>query len=56
MIHSVIFWLLLLFIIVISYTEFEPYIDRTNNGSIVIWYNWKNKRIFKYLWKQSIEK
>ena len=38
-------------ILLLLYGEFRPYIDRTSNGSIVIWFNWGNKRIFKYLYK-----
>ena len=52
MTHSVIFWLVILFIIVASYTNYRPHIDRTSNGSVVIWFNWNGKRIFKYLWKR----
>ena len=52
MFSSVIFWLVMILIIVTSYTQFRPYIDRTSNGSIVIWYNYEGKRIFKYLWKK----
>lgn len=32
---------------------FQPYIDITSNKDVVIWYNWKGKRIFKYLWKNE---
>lgn len=40
-------------IAVLAYIEYRPYIDRTSNGSIIIWYNYKGKRIFKYLWKNQ---
>jgi hypothetical protein len=51
--NSVIFWLIIIFIIVVGYTDYRPYIDRTSNGSVVIWFNWNGKRVFKYLWKQK---
>ena len=39
--------ILIIFLILV----FKPFIDRTSNGSIVIWYNWNKKRTYKYLWK-----
>jgi hypothetical protein len=40
-------------IIVLLYAHYRPFIDRTSDGDIVIWYNWKSKRIYKYLWKRN---
>lgn len=36
------------------FIAYKPFIDRTSNGSIVVWYNWKGNRIYKYLWKRNI--
>lgn len=40
-------------IIVLLYAHYRPFIDRTSDGSIVIWYNNNDKRTFKYLWKKE---
>jgi hypothetical protein len=44
---------LVIVMLLLLYGEFRPYIDRTSNGSVVIWFNYKDKRIFKYLWKKE---
>ena len=44
-------WALIGILLVVNYNIYKPYIDRTSNGSVVIWYNWKGKRTFKYLYK-----
>ena len=36
------------------FMAYRPFIDRTSNGSIVIWYDWKGDRIYKFLWKRNI--
>lgn len=53
MLSDIIFWLIIIFFVFIGYINYRPYIDRTSNGSIIIWYNWKSKRIYKYLWKRN---
>jgi hypothetical protein len=47
--------LFLIIVILLAIIDFKPNIDRTSNGSIVIWYtNSSNgKRKYKYLWKQK---
>ncbi len=40
-------------ILLLLYGKLWPYIDRTSNGSVVIWFNWNGKRVFKYLWKKQ---
>ena len=39
-------------IVVLACLYFKPYIDRTRNGSIVIWFNWKGDRTYKFLYKK----
>ena len=48
-------WLVLFIMLCCGlFVVYRPFIDRTKNGSIVIWYNWKGKRTYKYLWKRNI--
>jgi hypothetical protein len=44
---------MLVVVIILALIDLKPYIDKTSNGSIVIWYNNNDKRTFKYLWKRN---
>lgn len=46
--------LVILILLIVLYAIYVPYIDRTSNGDIVIWYNSKNGRTYKYLWKRNM--
>ena len=46
--------LVILILLVVLYLVFKPFIDRTSKGDIVIWYNWKGDRTYKYLWKRNM--
>ena len=44
---------MLIVVILLAFIDFKPYIDRTSNGDIVIWYNYKGDRTYKYLWRNK---
>lgn len=50
-------WLVvLLILVIILYWYFEPYIDWTSDGSVILWYNKisdRPKRTFTYLYKKK---
>lgn len=46
-------YVVIIILILIKLTQYRPYIDETSAGDIVIWFNWKNKRIYKYLYKNK---
>ena len=45
---------MLIVVILLAFIDFRPFIDRTSNGDIVIWYNNNGKRTYKYLWKRNM--
>ena len=54
MLFDIMLWLIIILLVFISYRDYRPYIDKTSNGSIIFWYNWKGERIYKYLWKRNM--
>ena len=46
--------LVILILLIVLYAIYVPYIDRTSNGDIIIWYNNNGKRTYKYLWKRNM--
>jgi hypothetical protein len=44
--------LIIAFILLIIYFIYEPSIDITKEGDILLWYNKNNNRQYKILWKK----
>jgi hypothetical protein len=42
-------WVLSVILLIILVNQLNPKFDKTDYGDIIVWINWKGKRIFKYV-------
>lgn len=45
--------ILIVVLIIINFIIYNPKLDKTSEGDILLWYDYKNKRKYKVIWKMK---